>query len=154
VTTGQLTCHSAQNAKAIKFTYLKEPASGFLLDRKFSNETATKAGADPYTNTFAYPILLWGYSGQFPVNGQTTKVIISYADTPATGEVVADWFSTIQRGAGAPANGTQFGLKDNHTGTAAGVWGKISEIAPHPIELRAGLDISFLSSVKGLFLGA
>lgn len=151
--TDQLTVHSAQNAKAAKVTYIKVPSSGFLADRLFTNEGATSAGDDPYTNTFDYPILLWGYSGCMPVNGAATLRMIDYAGTPATGEFVIDWYNPGTRGAAAPATGTVVGLKDNATGTAAGIWGVLSEINTVPLECRDGEDLSALSSVKALFIG-
>lgn len=143
----QLTVHSAQNGKDAKITYLKVPTSGFLLDRLFHNEGATKAGDDPYTNTFDYPILIWGYSGCVPINGGTTLGIIRYEDTPATGEAVIDWFGLGARGAAAPAVGTQVGCKDDVTATGAGIWGLPYEIPavsimPKMVEVEAGTDLS------------
>jgi hypothetical protein len=152
--TAQLAANAAQNAKACKITYVKVPTSGFLADRIFTNEGATKAGADPYTNTFDYPILLWAYCGQMPVNAGTTIQMVRYQETPATGQFVVDWFGLPSRGGGAPATGTQIGLKDNVTGTAAGVWGKLDEIPMVPLEVKDGRDLSSFSSVKGIFFGA
>lgn len=152
--TAQFTAHADQNAKAVKTTYIKVPTSGFLADRVFTNEDATKAGSDPYTNTFDYPILIWAYTGQVPVNGGTTLRLIDYAGTPATGEAVIDWFGLGARGAGAPAAGTEVGVKDNVTATGAGLWGKVSEIATVPLEVADGDDLSVLTSVKALFIGA
>jgi hypothetical protein len=153
-TTAQFTVHSGQNAKAVKTTYIKVPSSGFLEDRVFTNEAATKAGADPYTNTFDYPILLWAYTGQVPVNGQTTLRLIEYAGTPATGEAVIDWYGLGARGADAPAVGTEVGIKDNQTATGAGVWGRINEIQNlKPLEIKDGTTLSGLTSVKGIFIG-
>jgi hypothetical protein len=126
--TNVLKVHSDQNAHAAKITYIKVPSSGFLKDRLFHNEGATKAGGDPYTNTFDYPILLWGYSGTVPINGAANLGIIRYMDTPATTEAVVDWFGLGARGAGAPAVGTEVGVKDNVTATGAGIWGRIHEI--------------------------
>lgn len=144
--TGQFTVHSDQNAKAIKTTYIKVPASGFLADRAFTNEGGTKAGGDPYTNTFDYPILLWGYAGCMPINGGTTQVLIDYAGTPAAGEAVIDWFTPGIRGAGAPATGTVVGTKSDVTGTAAGVWGVIDEIPPAVMEVPDGTDLSGITT--------
>lgn len=152
VATAQFTAHSAQNAKAVKTTYIKVPDSGFLVDRLVTNETATGAGGDPYTSTFDYPILIWGYTGQVPVNTAATLRLIDYAGTPATGEAVIDWFGLGARGAAGPAVGTQIGTKDNATATGAYVWGKIDEIQTVPLEIPDGETIS-LSSVKGLFIG-
>ncbi|MCE5336822.1 MAG: hypothetical protein LLG06_19770 [Desulfobacteraceae bacterium] len=114
----QLTVHSAQNAKAAKITYIKKPTSGFLADRAFVDETATKVGADPYLNTFAKPILLWGYAGQLPVNGGTTQRMIDFAATPGAGEFTIDFFNGNNRG--TPTTPTGAGDSHNHafTGTA------------------------------------
>jgi hypothetical protein len=146
--------HADENAKVAKFTYIKKPASGFLADRVFDNEAATKAGGDPYTNTFDYPILIWGYTGQLPVNGGTTQVLINYAGTPAAGEAVIDWYNPGTRGAGAPAAGTVIGLKSDLTGTGAGIWGVVSDIQNlQPLEVADGIDLSGLSSVRMILIG-
>ena len=145
--------HADNNGKDCKVTYIKNPGSGFLSDRAFDNEGATKAGSDPYTNTFDYPVLLWGYAGCMPVNGGTTLRLIDYAGTPATGEFVLDWFNPGTRGAAAPATATVAGLKDNVTGTGAGVWGVIDEIDTVPLEVKDGTNLSSLSSVKLILIG-
>lgn len=154
VSTAQIKAtNAAQNAKVAKITYLKLPSSGFLAARAFCNEGATHAGGDPYTDTFDYPILLWGYSGQVPCNGQTTQVLIDYAGTPAAGEAVIDWFNPGTRGAGAPATGTVVGLKSNITATAAGIWGVINEIQTVPLEVKDGENLSALTSVRAILIG-
>lgn len=153
--TGQFTAHSGNNAKAVKTTYIKVPASGFLADRIFTNETATKDGSDPYTNTFDYPILIWAYTGQVPINGGTTQRLIDYAGTPAAGEAVIDWFTPGARGAGAPATGTVIGTKSDVTATGAGVWGTINEVQGlQPLEVRDGSDLSALTSVRMILFGS
>lgn len=152
--TDQFTVHSGQNAKAVKTTYIKVPSSGFIADRVFTNESATKAGGDPYTNTSQYPILLWAYTGQAPVNGQTTLRLIDYAGTPASGEAVFDWYYTAARGAGAPVGGSVIGVKDNFTTTMAGVWGTVNEIENlRPLEVRDGVDLSGVENIKLLLIG-
>jgi len=139
--------HADENNKTVKITYLKKPASGFLCDRQFENEGATKAGGDPYTNTFDYPILIWAYTGQVPINGGATQRLIDYAGTPAAGEAVIDWFTPGARGAGAPATGTVIGTKSNVTATGAGVWGTINEIQNlQPLEIKDGVDLSGIST--------
>lgn len=145
--------HSDQNAKVAKITYIKKPSSGFLATRAFVNESATKAGGDPYTNTFDYPILLWGYGGQVPINTGTTQVLIEYAGTPAAGEGVIDYFTPGIRGAAAPAAGTVIGVKSNVTATGAGVWGVVSEIQTVPLEVKNGENLSALSSVRIILIG-
>ena len=155
VATAQIkACNAANDAKVAKITYIKKPSAGFLATRAFYNEAAAKTGSDPYVNTFDYPILLWGYGGQFPVNGGATQVLVEYAATPAAGEVVFDWYTPGIRGAAAPAAGTAVGLKSNLTGTAAGVWGTVGEIQGLvPLEVRSGVDLSGLSSVKLILIG-
>ncbi len=149
-----LACNAAQNHKVVKITYIKNPGSGFLYERAFDNETSTKAGADPYSNSFKYPLLLWGYCGQMPVVDGTTQVLLSYQDAAAAGEVVADWFTSGARGSGTAAPAAVFVIsgKSNVTGTGAGVWGRIDEIATVPLEL-IDTELSMLTSVKALFIG-
>ncbi len=88
----QLQAAAAQDGKDCLITYVKVPASGFLADRAFNDETAIKAGVSgAYVNTFTKPILLWGYTGQMPVYGGTTQRIIDSAATPGAGECIIDW---------------------------------------------------------------
>jgi hypothetical protein len=140
--TAQFTVHSDQNAKAVKTTYIKRPSSGFLNDRAFHNEGAAKTGANPYLNTYDYPIILWGYAGCMPVNGGATLYMIDFPSTPATGECILDYFNPGTRGAGAPASGSVVGILDNVTGTGAGVWGSLDELQRHPLEVPEGVDLS------------
>lgn len=154
----QLTVHSAQNGKDAVITYIKVPTSGFLKDRLFHNEGATAAGSDPYTNTFDYPILLWGYSGTVPINGASNLGLIRYMDTPATTEAVIDWFGLGARGAAAPAVGTQIGSKDNVTATGAGIWGLPYEIPAIAVldamvEVDSGTDLSGVTT-KFIMIGS
>ncbi|HON93810.1 MAG TPA: hypothetical protein PKZ07_19730 [Sedimentisphaerales bacterium] len=148
--TAQLTVHSDQNAKTVKVTYLKVPATGFMYDRKFSNEGATKSGSNPYINQFDYPILIWGYSGCMPVNGGSTIYMLQYWDTAATGEFTVDWFTPgVRATALAPSYGTACSLYDNVTGTGAGIWGMPAEI---PILTRydAGMEVTNATDLSGL----
>jgi hypothetical protein len=145
--------HADENAKVAKVTYLKTPASGFLANRAFDNEGATKAGEDPFTNTFDYPILIWGYTGQVPINSGTTQRLLPYMGTPAAGEAVIDWFTPGIRGAGAPATGTVIGTKSDVTATGAGIWGVLSEIAGRPLEVSEGEDLSGLGSFDVIIIG-
>jgi len=155
----QLTVHSAQNGKTVKVTYLKVPASGFLYDRKFSNEAATKSGSDPYVNQFDYPILIWGYSGCMPVNGSDTIYMLQYWDKAATGEFTVDWFTPGNRSAAlAPSYGTACSLADNVTGTAAGIWGMPAEIPvltryDSGMEVTNGTDLSGLGALYYVVIG-
>lgn len=142
-----------ENGKTVRFTYLKTPASGFLADRAFDNEAATKAGGDPFTNTFDYPILLWGYTGQVPVNGGVTQRLLPYLGTPAAGNGVLDWFTPGIRGAAAPLAGTVFGCKSDVTVTGAGIWGALSEIPQGTLEVPNGEDLSVLGEFDVMIIG-
>lgn len=149
----QLNCHSAQDSKVCKITYLKQPSSGLLFDHKFNDETGTGAGADPYTTTFDYPILIWGFTGQMPVDTGTTQVLVDYGATPAAGEVIADWFTPGIRGGGAPAAGTVVGGKSNVVGTASGVWGTFRDITDiRPLELLNGTSVS-MTGIRVFVIG-
>lgn len=145
--------HADENTKVMKVTYLKKPATGFLSYRAFDNEGATKAGGDPFTNTLDYPVLIWGYTGQVPVNGGTTQRLLPYLGTPAAGEAVIDWFTPGARGAAAPATGTVIGSKSDVTMTGAGIWGRLDEIAGRPLEVSAGEDLSILGSFDVIIIG-
>lgn len=156
--TAQLTVHSAQNGKDAVITYIKVPTSGFLKDRLFHNEAATKAGSDPYTNTFDYPILIWGYACTVPINGASNLGLIRYEDTPATTEAVIDWYGLGARGAAGPAVGTEIGCKDNVTATGAGIWGRPWEIPAVSIgdnmsEVDEGTDLSDVTT-KFIMVGS
>lgn len=144
-----LKAHANQNKKKIKITYIKVPESGFLKDRLFKNETASKAGGTPTTNTFTKPLLLWGYSGCMPVNGNDTIYMLQYDDVTATKEFFVDWYKS---GAGEAK------LFDDVQGTGAGVWGMIQEIATtcfsdSMCEVDEGTDLSFLGAVPYFFIG-
>lgn len=153
VATAQLTCHADQNGKDAKVTYIKVPDSGFLKDRLVHNETATKAGGDPYTNTFDYPILLWGYAGCAPVNTGTTQVLIDFTATPEAGEGVLDWFNPGTRGAGAPATGSVIGVKSNVTLTGAYIWGSLDEVPNRQdLELPDGTELD-ITSIRAFVIG-
>lgn len=145
--------HADENGKVALVTYIKNPGAGFLADRAFDNEGAAKAGEDPYTNTFDYPILLWGYCGQVPVNGGTTQTLLPYHGTPTAGTGVLDWFTPGIRGAAAPAAGTVFGSKSDVTATGAGVWGTINEIVTQPLEVPNGEDLSAAGEFNVILIG-
>ena len=157
--TAQLTVHSDQNGKNAKVTFIKIPTSGFLYDRKFTNEGATKSGSNPYVNQFDYPILVWGYSGCLPVNGGSTIYMLQYWDTAATGEFTVDWFTSGARSTAlAPSYGTALSLADNVTGTTAGFWGIIHEVPAITsqdcmCEVDNGLDLSGLGAIRYFVIG-
>ena len=138
---GTLTFHATDAILSTVVTYVKKPSSGFLVDRFISEESFTAA-----TNvcTPAYPILLWGYSGQIPENGAVSEVFISLAGSAGAGEAKLDLVTA----------GTKITGHSITTGTGMYVWGRPSEIVTTPLELANGADVSSLTSVKALFLGA
>ena len=108
--------HADENAKVVKYTYVKKPLTGFLSERAFANEAATLSVYG--INTLDYPVLLWGYGGLIPTNGGNTKRIIRYSEKPGAGDpgtatsesAVVDWFSSGLRNSNAPATGTTIGV--------------------------------------------
>lgn len=157
--TGALDAHLDENGLAAVVTYLAEPASGFIADRFIEDEDPAKAGADPYTQAFDFPLLVWCISGALTVTGGATQVIIDTATTAAAGEASINW----GRGSGdllatagvAPTEGFVFGLKSNLTVTAgAYIKGYPWEIpGVVPLEAKDGTNLSGLTSVKVMMIG-
>ena len=117
--TNQFNFNAAQNAKAMEIMYLAKPTSGFLVDRLIADENPTKAGADPYTQTFDRPLLMWCWTGVMPIDNAASKGFVLEHETPATGYVNTNWGYRGVSGTGAtPAAGFVIGGKDNVTCTA------------------------------------
>jgi hypothetical protein len=90
--TAQLNINAAQDGHSAVATYLKMPDSGtWLYDRWVTDEDPTKAGADPYTQSFDYPLLMWGITGCLTVNGGATQTIVDEAIAAAAGEANTHW---------------------------------------------------------------
>jgi hypothetical protein len=142
--TGALDINAAQDAEAAVVTYLAEPASGFLADRFIEDEDPAKAGGDPYTQAFDFPLLLWCITGALTVSGGATQVIIDTATTAAAGEASINWGKgpgdLLATAGVAPTEGFVFGLKSNLTVTAgAYLKGYVSEIPGLvPLEVKDG----------------
>jgi len=157
--TGALDIEATQNGETAVVTYLSEPTSGFLTDRFVEDEDPAKAGADPYTQAFDFPLLLWCISGALTVNGGTTQVIIDTATTAAAGEASINWGKgpgdLLATAGVAPTEGFVFGLKSNVTVTAGayikGYPWEIPGLAP--LEVKNGADLSGVTSVKVMFIG-
>ena len=110
-------------------TYIKKPASGFLFNRAIAEESLTAA-----TNicTTAYPILIWGYSGQIPEVATATRRFVGLAGALGAGEASLDlMFHT-----------TRINTNAMTTGTAMYVWGRVWEIPTIPLEVKNGADLS------------
>ncbi len=122
-------------------TYIKLPSSGFLYDRFVVEEDL---GISSNVATPAYPMLIWGYSGQVPENGATTEPFVSLAGTAGTDEAKLDLMFSTTRITGKSLSGA----------TGMYVWGRVNEIEAVPLEVKDGEDLSEISSVKVIFLGA
>lgn len=139
-TSKSLTFAAADVVTSAVVTYIKKPSSGFLLNR-FIAEEAMSAASNVCTP--AYPILLWGYSGQIPENGALTEQFISLAGTAGANESKFDLMFHTTRITGHSIT----------TGTAMYVWGRPWEIPAVPLELVDGDDLSVMSSVSVLVIG-
>jgi hypothetical protein len=139
-TAGTLTFNAGDAVTSCVVTYVKKPSSGFLSDRFIDEESFT---ASSNVCTPAYPVLLWGYSGQIPENGAVTESFIALAGTAGTGEAKLNLVTS----------GTKITGQSITTGTGMYVWGRPSEIVTAPLEVANGTDLSALTSVKVLFIG-
>jgi len=157
--TGALDINAAQNTEAAVVTYLAEPTSGFLTDRFIEDEDPAKAGADPFTQAFDFPLLVWCITGALTVNGGATQVIIDTATTAAAGEASINWGKgpgdLLATAGVAPTQGFVFGAKSDVTVTAgAYIKGYPWEI-PGLVQLEAksGTNLAGLTSVKVIMIG-
>jgi len=136
-----LTFHAADAVTSCVVTYVKKPSTGFLADRFIAEEDFT-ASSNVCTPT--YPFLIWGYSGQVPENGAVSEALISLAGTAGTGEAKLDLMFSTTRITGQSVT----------TGTGMYVWGRPWEISTVPLEVTDANNLSALSSVKAIFIGA
>ncbi len=140
-TTGVITFAAADAVTSCVVTYIKKPSSGFLYNR-FVAEESISAASNVCTPT--YPILIWGYSGQLPENAAVTEQFVSLGGTAGTGEAKLDLIYP----------GTRITGQSVTTGTAMYVWGKVDEIETVPLEVKDGEDLSSVTSIRTIFLGA
>lgn len=143
--TGQLDIAAAQDGHAAKVTYLKMPDSGtWLYNHWITDEDPTKAGGDPYTQSFDKQLLLWGITGCLTVDGGATQKIVDEAIAPAAGEANTHWGRTASLAAGAAMSAEQVWVaKSNVTVTAGNyIWGQPWEIPGLvPLEVKDGAVI-------------
>lgn len=157
--TGALDIEATQDGEAAVVTYLAEPTSGFLTDRFVEDEDPAKAGSDPFTQAFDFPLLLWCITGALTVTGGVTQVIIDTATTAAAGEASINWGKgpgDLLAAAGvAPTQGFVFGCKSDVTVTAgAYIKGYPWEIPGVKwLEVRNGVDLSGVTGVKVTMIG-
>ena len=146
--TAQLNSHADENGAAV-CTYLKTPTAGtWLADHWVYDEDPAKAGSDPYTQAFDYPLCMWGISGALTVNSGTTQVIVDQGITADTGEVNTRWgmsnYELLATVGVAPVAGHVWGAKSDVTVTAGNYikghpW-EIPDLAP--LEVPEGTDLS------------
>ena len=157
--TDALDAHLDENGLAAVVTYLAEPTSGFLTDRFVENEDPTKAGTNPSTQAFDFPLLVWCITGALTVTGGATQVIIDTATTAEAGEASINWGKgpgDLLAAAGvAPTEGFVFGLNSDLAVTAgAYIKGYPWEI-PGLVQLEAknGTNLSGLTGCKVIMIG-
>ena len=135
-----LTFATADAVTAAVCTYIKLPSSGFLKDNWVEEEAMT---ATSNVCTPAYPILLWGYSGQLLENAAVTGRIINIGGSAGSEEGYINFNDPY----------TKITQDAVTTGTAAYVKGRRGDIPTVPIECHTGLSLSDLSTVKVTVLG-
>ena len=133
--TAALDIHSGQDAETAKVTYLEKPAATtWIGSRLVEDEDPAKAGSDPYTQMYDFPLLMWNITGSHTVTGGTTLTIIESGVAAATGEInCLDWqyggYDLLAGAGGAIAAGHGWGAKDN-VSTTAGCY-----LKGHPCEI-------------------
>ena len=116
--------NSAENNDEVVVTYLKKPATTtWIGSRHVDDEDPSKAGADPWTQAFNYPLLMWCITGALTVTGGVTQTIIESGALCAAGEVnmlsPADGSKSLLAVVGAAAAAEHvWGGKSNVTTTA------------------------------------
>lgn len=135
-----LTFYATDAVTSAVVTYIKKPASGFLYERAIAEESLSTTSN---ICTPAYPILIWGYSGQLPENGATTETFISLTGTAGTGEAKLDLVYP----------GTRIKGESVSAGTGMYVWGTPNEIVAQPLEIANGMDLSGVTNVRMLLIG-
>jgi len=128
-------------------TYIKCPESGLLLNNFVEEETATLS-----TNTqqWDYPMLLWSYAGQIPIDGQATQFLINQGGTAGTGEGYLRWRFHPQ------ASGDMLSGETNQATAAAATYvkGVPEEVMGQWIEVIEGTDLSSVRNVKVIVYGS
>jgi len=155
-TTTSITFVSADAHSSAVVTYIKKPSSGFLYENFVEEETATLGNfASGVTyQLLNYPVLLWSYAGQIPINAQTTQSIVNRGGTLGAAE--ADMIWDMPSG----VTGTEYGyiaaITNQNTAmtTATYVRGRQQDI-PFlvPLEVRDAQDLSALTGVQVIMIG-
>ena len=149
-TTTELTFYAAE-ATAATVTYIKKPTSGFLYDNLVEEETATlTAVGEGNLQHLQYPVLMWSYAGQIPINGQTTQAIINERGTAGTAEAYMFW----TEGSGVTQFGAAITNQATAVSTATYIKGRPQDI-PFliPLEVRNAQNLSALTGVQVIMIG-
>lgn len=144
-----LTFAGASAVDTATVTYIKKPASGFILNNWVEEETATLTAGN---QTSAYPVLLWGYANQVPINSKTTQTLIKEASTNSSLNTDQAFFWNYHRGARGDASRI---ATDEQTAAATLTYikGFPYEVRAIPLEVVNGLSLSGLTGVKAMVIG-
>jgi len=114
-------------------------------------ETATlTAVGEGNLQHLQYPVLMWSYAGQIPINGQTTQAIINERGTAGTAEAYMFW----TEGSGVTQFGAAITNQATAVSTATYIKGRPQDI-PFliPLEVRNAQNLSALTGVQVIMIG-
>jgi hypothetical protein len=141
------TFSGADAIQAATVTYLKKPASGFLLDNWVEEETATLR-ADG-NQTMDNPVLLWGYANQVPINAQTTQTLVSQGGTNGTNQGYFHWYSR-----GFYDDAFRFPTTQQTAATTCTyIKGDQGQVQTQMMEVANGTDLSDLTGIRIEIIG-
>lgn len=145
----QLTFAGASAVDSATVTYVKKPSAGFLLNNWVEEETAILEAGN---QTTAYPVLLWAYANQVPINTKTTQTLIKEATTNASLATDQAFFWNWHRG--APGDASRIATNEQTAMTTATyVKGFASEVQTVPLEVPNGTDLSGITGVRVEIIG-
>lgn len=153
-----LTFADADDVTSAEVTYIKKPSTGFLVDNWVEEETASlQSGTSGHCLDF--PILLWGYSGQVPINGQTTQALIAshqaMTDMANVGYIL--WGNAVSfpslsgSTAYVPSIVTEVQVATTTATYVKGVPGQIPGLIP--LEVRNTSNLATLTGVQVIMIG-
>ena len=150
-----LGANAAQNTHAAVVTYLKQPASGYLVDR-IVNEVGVKTGGGPYINTFTHPLLLWLQTGAMLLDNAAPQALVPLSNTPAGGFVSINWGYRGSDTTGTAATSGSFQVAGGSNVTAdycQYLTGHPWEIPTVPIQAPSGIDLTGIGTVNFIVIG-
>jgi len=150
-TTTSATFLNTDIVTAAVISYVKKPSSGFIYNNFVEEETATlTAVGEGNLQHLQYPVLMWSYAGQVPINAQTTQGLVNERGTVGSGEAYMFWAD----GSGVTLSGAAITNQGTAVTTATYVKGRSQDI-PFlvPLEVRNAQDISALTGVQVIMIG-